>query len=211
AEHTWALLLMLIRHLQEATADVEAGHWRREPFLAGELDGKTLGILGLGRLGRIVAGYGQAFGMQVQAYDTDPSAFDRCAIPVTPVSEDQLYQTSDILSLHIPSTPANRHAVNGQHLAQMPPHAVLINTARGEVLHETDLLKALMNKELAGAALDVLDGDSAWAEMIPGRHALIDYAQDHRNLIITPHMGGYGKESIERTRRFMAQKFIKQV
>ncbi|HAP58771.1 MAG TPA: hypothetical protein DCR93_04425, partial [Cytophagales bacterium] len=121
---------------------------RREPFLAGELDGKTLGILGLGRLGRLVAGYGQAFGMQVQAYDTDSTAFDRCPIPVKSVSQEELYQTSDILSLHIPSTPENRNAVDAHQLSLMPKHAVLINTARGQVLHEAALLKALMSKEL---------------------------------------------------------------
>ena len=208
AEHTWGLLLMLARNLGGATEDIKGGHWRGEPFLATELDGKTLGILGLGRLGRIVAGYANAFGMKVQAYDPDPQAIHRCSQPVVAVSENVLFATSDILSLHIPSTIENAKYLDESRIAQMPEHALLINTARGEVVDEAALLNALKENRIKGAAIDVLDGDSAWAEMIPGRNAMIEYAREHNNLLITPHMGGYGKESIERTREFMVEKFL---
>ena len=209
AEHTWALLLMLIRNLQGATAHVEQGGWQREPFLAGELDGKVLGLLGLGRLGRIVAGYGYVFGMHVQAYDTDPTAFDRCPHPVESVDLNELFATSDVVSIHIPSVPETRQFVNASLLQVMPPHAVLINTARGEVVDESALLAALKGGTLAGAAVDVLDGDSAWSDTLVPGHPLVAYAATHPNLLITPHMGGYGKESIERTRVFMVEKLVK--
>jgi D-3-phosphoglycerate dehydrogenase len=210
AEHTWALLLSLIRHIPAAKGDVLQGNWRREPFLASELYGKTLGIIGYGRLGKIVARYGLAFGMKVLANDTDPAAFDGLN-GVHPVPLDELLKNSDVISLHIPYTENNRQFFNGEKLEKTKPGSVLVNTSRGEVADEAALLEYLSKGHLAGVATDVLEGDSIWENTIPPRHPLIAYATNHENLLITPHTGGYGRESIERTRRFISGKFIASI
>lgn len=211
AEHTWALLLMLTRNLQGATQHVEAGGWQREPFMATELDGKTIGVLGLGRLGRIIAKYAAAFGMKVMAYDIRNAAFTECETLVERVSLREVFSKADVLSLHIPSNPETHHFVNQEKLSWLPAHAVLINTARGEVIDERALLSALQNNRLAGAAIDVLEGDSTWEEQVEEEHALVAFAKMNKNLLITPHMGGYGIDSIYKTRRFMVDKLLAEV
>ncbi|GAB4413795.1 MAG: hypothetical protein OHK0039_21060 [Bacteroidia bacterium] len=206
AEHTWALLLALVRRLPAALADVRAGNWQRHPFMATELRGKTLGIVGCGRLGRIVAGYGRAFGMDVLVHDRDAAQAGAAGFVNTPL--ETLLGASDVVSLHIPYEPANRHMIDVERLAQMKPGALLINTARGEVLDETALLAALASGRLAGAALDVLDEDSSWPQQSPVGHLLIEAAKTYPQLLITPHTGGYAREAITRTRRFIVEKFL---
>jgi D-3-phosphoglycerate dehydrogenase len=202
AEHTWTLLLALRRRLPAAHRDVLAGHWRREPFLGRELDGCTLGIVGHGRLGKMVAGYGRAFGMRVLAFDRDPSA----DTGVEQVSLELLLGESDVLSLHLPLNAETHGFLSAHRLARMRPGAVLINTARGELIDEAALLEALQSGRLAGAALDVLAGDSAWDGRAPEDHPLIAYAREHDNLLLTPHIGGYGQAALNRTRRFLVEK-----
>lgn len=211
AEHTWALLLALIRHLPEAIADVQKGNWRREPFLASELNGKTLGIIGYGRLGSIVAEYGKAFGMTVLVNDTDAGQLQDISEGVAPVGLETLLQKSDIISLHIPSNTANYRFFDAQKIAQTRPGVIIVNTARGEIIAEEALLAGLESGHIAGAALDVVNGDSSWSDQVPEGHPLVRYAAARRNLIITAHMGGYGKESIENTRLFIARKFLKNI
>lgn len=206
AEHTWALLLALVRRLPTAHRDVLAGAWRREPFLGRELHGLTLGILGHGRLGRMVAGYGQAFGMRVLAFDHDPNAQPQPESGVAAVPLEGLLEQSDILSLHLPLNSDTHGFLSAQRLTRLPPGALLINTARGELVDEGALLQALRSGKLAGAALDVLVGDSGWDGEVPRDHPLIAYARDHDNLILTPHTGGYGQAALERTRRFLVDK-----
>jgi D-3-phosphoglycerate dehydrogenase / 2-oxoglutarate reductase len=204
AELTWALLLALTRRLPAAHADVLAGAWQREPFLGDELHGKTLGIVGLGRLGRMVAGYGLAFQMRVLAYDTDPKA---CA-GVEHVDADELLANSDIVSLHLPLDAGTHGWLSGERLARLRRGAWLVNTARGELVDEAALLDALGSGRLAGAALDVLAGDGRWPGSIPAGHALVEHARGHGNLILTPHIGGYGRYALHGTRRFVAERLL---
>jgi D-3-phosphoglycerate dehydrogenase len=212
AEHTFALLLALSRRLPAAHADVIGpGNWRREPFLARELHGLTLGIAGLGRLGRMVAGYGLAFGMRVIATDTDPSAFERAPARVDRVGADELLARSDVLSLHLPLLPETAGWLSRERLARLPDGAWLVNTARGELVDEAALLEALVSGRLAGAACDVLAGDGRWAERAPEGHPLISYAREHDNLILTPHVGGYGRHATFGTRRFVVQRFLEAI
>lgn len=209
AEHTWAMLLALIRHIPAAYEDVLAGHWRRDPFLAGELNGRTLGIIGYGRLGRIVGRYGLAFDMQVLVNDTDPGQLAVLPEGVRAASLDRLLSESDILSLHIPSHQANYHFFDKKKIDRTKKGVILINTSRGEVMEEEALLEGLYSGHIAGAGLDVLEGDSSWEKTLPELHPLRAYAAAHANLIITPHMGGYGATSIEKTRIFMTEKFLR--
>ncbi|MBA9076976.1 NAD(P)-dependent oxidoreductase [Rufibacter quisquiliarum] len=207
AEHTWALLLALCRNIVPAHYDItHEGNWRRNPFLCTELDGKTIGIIGYGRLGKIVAGYANAFGMKVLVTDADSQAVQHSLYENTPL--EVVLQTADIISLHIPANEQNIKFISEEHFSMMKEGVLFINTARGEVVDEDALLFALESGKVAGAALDVLDGDSSWDGLLPSDNALFKYAREHSNVLLTPHIGGYGRESIERTRDFIVDKFL---
>lgn len=210
AEHTWGLLLALVRHTDPASRSVREGRWERDPFLGTELHGRTLGVLGHGRLGRMVAGYGLAFGMRVLAHDTDAAAFDG-APEVEAVSADDLLDRSEVLSVHLPLDATTAGYLSGERLARLPRGAWLVNTARGELIDEAALLVALADGRLAGAAVDVVADDSTWADTVPPGQALVDYARRHDNLLVTPHIGGYACDSVRSTRRFVADRFARLV
>ncbi len=208
AEHTWMLLLALIRRFSNAFDDVKNYNWRREPFLGSEIGGKTLGIIGYGRLGKIVANYGLAFGAKVVITDTDKQQLENLPDNITPLSLSSLLSQSDIISIHIPSNEANNKFINNNLISQMKKGGLIVNTSRGEVVEEEAILDALNSKHLGGYATDVMDGDSSWEGGIPGTHPLVEYAKQNNNLIITPHIGGYALESINSTRSFISKKFI---
>jgi D-3-phosphoglycerate dehydrogenase len=210
AEHTFALLLALSRRLPAAHADVLAGRWRREPFLARELHGQILGIVGLGRLGRMVAGYALAFGMSVIAHDHHAAAFTRAPEGVRAEPLDTVLACADVVSLHLPLEPETRDFMTAGRLAAMKPGAWLVNTARGELIDEAALLAALAGGRLGGAACDVLAGDGRWPEVVPADHPLVAYARAHDNLILTPHIGGYGRHATFGTRRFVTDRFLEE-
>jgi D-3-phosphoglycerate dehydrogenase len=202
AEHTWALLLALARRLPAAAASVRAGEWKRDRFRGHDLAGRRLGLLGVGRIGSRVAGYGLAFGMQVGGYD--PAPLQRVEGVQYFESLDGLLAWSEALSVHVPLEPATIGLVGAAQLAALPPGAWLVNTSRGAVLDEAALLAALESGRLAGAALDVLDGEAALQAGEP--HPLVEYARTHDNLLITPHIGGATHESMAMTEVFMAEK-----
>lgn len=202
AEHTWGLLLALLRQIPWAYQSVLEGDWIRDRFRGHDLNGKRLGIVGLGRIGQKVARYGLTFGMQVYAY-TIPPAFEIPEVTLCPSLPD-LLQQSDVLSLHVPLNSETEGLIGARELALLPHGAVLVNTARGAILVEAALLEALQQGKLAGAALDVLAEER---EQSPaGREALLAYAQNHTNLLITPHIGGATAESMCATELFMANK-----
>lgn len=201
AEHTWALLLALVRHLPAAFRSVLDGEWDRDRFKGHDLAGKTLGVLGLGRIGEKVARYGLAFGMRVLAYDPFREGWveqvGRAA------SRSDLLRQSDILSVHVPLNDETIGLIGDEEFASLPAGALLINTSRGQVVDEPALLRALQSGRLAGAALDVLADERAgtlWSS------PLIESARRHPNLIITPHIGGATVESMAATEVFMAHK-----
>lgn len=189
AEMTWALLLATVRRLPWAFAAAQKGDWARDRFRGHQLFGKTLGILGYGRLGRMVAEYGRAFRMPVLACDHKPSSPPP---GVTMVPFDRLLAESDVLSIHIHPTPDNRGLINARTLAQMKPGAILLNTSRGVIVDEAALRAALESGHLGGAGLDVIDGE--WRHDLD-QHPLIAYAREHDNLVITPHVSGATFES----------------
>lgn len=204
AEHTMALMLALVRRLPFAHKSVMDGLWDRDLYKGEELEGKTLGILGFGRLGSKVACYAKAFGMRVAAYDTDESLpFEAVEKINSPVA---LARMSDIVSIHIPSNEQNKHFVNLDFLSSMKPGARLINTARGDVLDQNALLSMLRSGYISGAALDVLEEEYQGSTH---QSPLINYAREHENLIITPHIGGATGESMHKTELFMANKLSK--
>jgi D-3-phosphoglycerate dehydrogenase / 2-oxoglutarate reductase len=207
AEHTWALLLALVRRLPTLAERGRAGIWARSDGVAAELNGRTLGIVGLGRLGTMVAGYGIAFEMRVVAFDRDPAAFDG-APGAEPLPLDELLAAADVVSLHLPGSAENAGFLDAGRIARMRPGAVLVNTARGEIVDETALLAALESGRLAGAALDVLAGDSSWDGAAPPDHPLLALARRSDRLLVTPHVGGHGDRSVAGTRAFVTERFL---
>jgi D-3-phosphoglycerate dehydrogenase / 2-oxoglutarate reductase len=206
AELTWGLLLCLMRRIHLAHQDVLAGAWERYRFEGFELKGKTLGILGYGRLGRIVAGYGKAFRMRVFVHDVRPVDLES---GVVHASVDELLTQSDVVSLHLPLDEGTRGYFDAAKFARMKRSALLINTARGELVDEAAMLASLLSGRLAGAAIDVLDGETSTDAAWLSRHELRQYAESHQNLLITPHMGGCTVDSIEATSGFMVAKLRK--
>lgn len=203
AEHTWGLLLSLIRKQHFAANDVlEGNRCRRDLFVGSELQGKVLGIVGYGRVGRMVAEYGEAFRMHTYCCDLHVDHYFNEGSWRRTISVDELLSVSHVVSLHIPSDHDNFLLMDYDKLSKMRPEAVLINTSRGWIINETDLLRCLNEKKIAGAALDFL---TDWADTNP----LIRYAKVHDNLLITPHLGGATRESMHKTELFMAEKLKK--
>jgi D-3-phosphoglycerate dehydrogenase len=202
AEHTYALLLSLVRRIPAAFDAVGRYEWRRDLYRGRELSGKTLGIVGCGRLGSMVARYGMAFGMRVIAYDPYQPHLPQGATACSTLAE--LLAQSDVVSLHVPLNVETEDMIAAEQLAQLRPGAILINTARGAVLDEAALLSSLQSGTLAGAALDVLRNEYALGDRAP--NPLIEYARTHDNLVITPHIGGSTQESIEKADLFIANK-----
>ncbi len=202
AELTIALILSLLRRIPAATVHVASGGWDRDVLRGRELRGKTAGVVGYGRLGRIVAQYLRAFNMRVLA--TDPNR-DEAVLKgeVHQVELPELLRESDIVTLHVNLSEETRKFFGGEQFGAMKPGAWFINTARGELVDEEAVLDALRSGRLAGAALDVLSDERASGM---GHHPLVAYAREHKNLLITPHIGGCTRESMEKTELFLAQK-----
>jgi D-3-phosphoglycerate dehydrogenase len=191
-EQTFALMLSLARHTPDAVASVRAGRWERRPFIGIELFGKTLGIVGLGRIGGAVAQRAAAFGMTLLTADPFISRGRAEALGADLVPLDELLERSDIVTLHVPLTRHTTGLIDRAKLALLKPHALLINCARGGVVDEAALLAALDEGQLAGAALDVVASEPPPPDGTGAR------LHRHPKVIATPHLGGSTHESLER-------------
>jgi D-3-phosphoglycerate dehydrogenase len=200
AELTLALTLALLRKLPQASAHVNAGGWNRDQFRGREIHGKTVGIVGYGRLGRITASYFAALGALVLACGPDLRSSE-VEPGVTVVSMAELLERSEIVSLHANLTAASAGFFAAAAFQRMKPASYFINTARGELVDEAALLAALEQEKIAGAALDVLAGESSSGM---AHHPLVRYAGQHDNLLLTPHIGGNTWESRMKTELFLA-------
>ena len=191
-EQTFALLLALMRRVVEANASIRAGRWERAPFIGNELFGKTLGIVGLGRIGGAVAARARAFGMNVIAHDPFVPASRGEALQTDLVGLTDLLQRSDIVTLHVPLTAQTRGMIDAAALRKMKPSAVLINCARGGVIDEEALIAALDANALRAAAIDVVAQEPPSPESAGAR------LQQHPKVLATPHLGGSTHEALER-------------
>jgi D-3-phosphoglycerate dehydrogenase len=202
SELTLGLALALLRRIPAAFDAVCDGRWTRDPFRGRELFGKTVGVVGMGRLGTLVAGYFRAFGMEVVGYDPRPDFPLGAARRAGSLRE--LLAVADVVTLHVTYGAATHHLIGRAQLAAMKPEAVLVNTSRGAVVDDAALLDALVAGRLAGAALDVLEGEPA----IGTGHPLVAYARSHDNLLVVPHIGGNTWESFEKTEIFLAGRVV---
>lgn len=189
AEITFALLLGLERHVASAAADLRAGRWEKSKYQGREINGRTLGIVGFGRIGREVATRARAFGMHVIAYDplvkTAPAGFDWVRI----ADYDTVLRECDVLTLHVPLNEGTRHSLSTREFGLMKPDAVLVNASRGGVVDEVALHAALSTGRLRAAATDVFEKEPASAD-----HPLLALP----NVLALPHLGASTSEAQQR-------------
>ncbi|WP_338697317.1 D-2-hydroxyacid dehydrogenase family protein [Bradyrhizobium sp. 26S5] len=184
---TMGLILELTRGIGRENARMHAGEpW--QTFAGTEIEGKTLGVIGLGKLGSKVAGMAKAFGMNVIAWSPNLTPEKCKEAGVGYASKDDLFATADIITIHVVLSPRSRGLVGAADLARMKPQAYLVNTARGPIVDEDALLVALRDKKIAGAGIDVFS-----VEPLPSDHPL----RKLDNVVITPHLGYATRESLQ--------------
>ncbi|MCG8566180.1 MAG: phosphoglycerate dehydrogenase [Desulfobacterales bacterium] len=196
AELAIGFVFALARDIAGANHAVKSGQWPK--FVGSQIRGKTLGVLGTGLIGKEVALRGLGLGMSVVAHDLfEDTAFAK-AHGISYLPLDQVLACSDFLSIHMPLTPETRGIIGADALSAMKPSACLINLSRGSVVDETALCRALKDKEIAGAALDVFENEP------PGDNPLLGLD----NLLATPHMGGYTREALESVTMICAENIV---
>lgn len=186
AEHTWALILGAARNLLDEADSVRSGGW--QVSVGTGLHGKTLGVLGLGRLGSAVARVGQAFGMTTIAWSQNLTAEKAAEYGVRAVTKEQLFAESDVLSVHLVLSERTRGLVGAAELRSMKPSAILVNTSRGPIVDEDALVAVLREKRIRAAAIDVFD-----TEPLPADHRL----RSLPNALVTGHIGYVTRELYE--------------
>jgi D-3-phosphoglycerate dehydrogenase len=197
AELAMGLMLSLARMIPAADADTKQGNWNRTRFLGTEIHGKIVGIIGAGKIGYLTARRAQSFGMKVLAYDPyiSPDSILLSELNAELVSLEELLSRADVVSCHLPATLETAGLLNAKCFALMKPTATFINTSRGEVVVEDDLLAALKSGRIAGAALDVRDTE-------PPRAAQLETLS---NLILTPHVAAMTHEAQDRVTRAICE------
>ena len=198
AELTLSLMLSLMREIPRADASMKSGKWLKKEFEGRELYGKTLGVLGFGRIGSAVAARAKAFEMKILAYDPVVSAEEIRARGGEPVSLDDLLKQSDMITMHMPLTSESKHLLNREAFSKMKDGVYIVCAARGGVIDEDALLEALNSGKVAGAALDV------FATEPPGETELVA----HPHVIDTPHVGAQTVEAQTRAAHDIAEEVL---
>lgn len=198
-EHTLALMLALARGVPAADASLRSAKWERSRFTGVELYGKTLGILGLGRIGTLVAQRASSFGMRIVAYDpyVSKTRAQQLGIELLPTVDDVL-GLADFITIHMPKTAETKHMIGAAELARMKPTARIINVARGGIIDEEALVDALKQKAIAGAALDVFESEPL------GDHPLLHLD----NVVVTPHLGASTEEAQTKAGTSIAEQVL---
>ncbi|TMK53678.1 MAG: phosphoglycerate dehydrogenase [Actinobacteria bacterium] len=199
AEHTLALLLSLARHIPAADASLRAGGWERERFTGVELEGKTLGILGLGRIGTLVAQRAAGFGMRLLGYDPYVSRQRATQLGIQMASTvEEVCREADFITVHLPKNAETKAILADPEFAVMKPEARVINVARGGIVDEDALVRALKDGLIAGAAVDVYEKEP------PGHHPLFDLEQ----VVVTPHLGASTEEAQTKAGTAIAEQVL---
>ncbi|RED19568.1 D-3-phosphoglycerate dehydrogenase [Flavobacterium cutihirudinis] len=204
AEHTWGLLIALLKRIPSAYDHVKNGGWDRNLYINTNLKGKKIGILGFGRVGTQVANFAKAFDMEVGFFDVKDidSQFVKFYAP------EEMFDWADIISLHIPFSLENKKIVNKNLLSYINKEAVLINTSRGGIWDEDEVARLIKCGQIKGVATDVLENE-LYAESILS-NPLVELSKQNFNIIITPHIAGATKESMEMTEEFIVEKFLQK-
>jgi D-3-phosphoglycerate dehydrogenase len=200
AEHSWLLLMSCARRIRAAMQHVLEGKWRREDFPGIMLKGRTLGVIGCGRIGSWMTRYGKAFDMEVIGHDPFVKIWPE---HMENRDLDSLLRAADFVSVHVPLNKETKRMLGKREFSLMKPGVVLVNTSRGGITDEGALLAALVEGHLGAVALDVLDGEPAI-----DCHPLVKYAQTHDNLIITPHIGGHCPDAVKLVVRHAARRIV---
>ncbi|QDR81866.1 hydroxyacid dehydrogenase [Sporomusa termitida] len=197
AEYVLAAILTISRPLLAASADVKAGGWNRKCFGGTEIQGKTLGLIGIGEIGHRTGIKAKALGLNVIGCDPRLTSYDIAPdlTGITLVSEEEVLRQSDFVSLHVPLLPSTSNLIDRAALARMKSTAYVINTSRGGVVNEEELYEALTHNQIAGAVLDVLHTEPPGAE-----HPLFSLP----NCLMTPHVAGAAQEALNRTSLLIA-------
>ena len=202
-EFAVGLLLTLLRNIARADHEVRQGLWLREANRGEEIGGKTIGLLGYGHMGRALARRLSAFGCTVLTHDSNPAVVADQYTMLVPLAE--LQARADVLSLHIPYSPANHHFVNEAFLAAFTKPIWVLNTARGEVLNHAALVAGLQAGTVRGAALDVLDNEKL-RQLTAAQQATFDFLKTAANVVLTPHVSGWTHESYARINEVLVEK-----
>jgi D-3-phosphoglycerate dehydrogenase len=198
AEHTIAMIMALSRNIPQATASLKLGKWEKKKFEGWEIFNKTLGIIGVGRIGRLVAERAKGLLMKAIAYDPyiKPETMEK--LDIEPVSFDELLRRSDYITIHAPLSSETNNMINKKTISRMKQGAMLINCARGDIVNEDDLCEALKSGHIAGAALDVFSKEP------PGKIALMNLP----NFICTPHLGASTREAQDKVSKDIAEQVV---
>lgn len=206
AELTFGMMLDIARKIIPANKDVkESHHWDRSRFVGYELRGKTLGIMGFGRVGRRVAELGKAFGMVIAAYDPylKPEQFE--AAGAKGMSIDELLRVSDFVSVHVPLTPETKYLFSKDTLVRMKNTAVVLNMSRGGIVNEADMYEALKSGRIGGYASDVLENELAGSGL-QGNDSFISPLFECDNFVVTPHIGAHTLDTFHDVGVFITEK-----
>ena len=199
AEHAVALLMALARHIPQASAALKAGKWEKKKFEGRELAGKTLGVVGLGNIGRIVADRARGLQMKVIGFDPMVTAERAAQLGVELCTLDEIFARADAITVHTPMTPQTRGLVNEDVLPKLKKGVLLVNAARGGIYDEAALLKGLESGQIGGVALDVFV-----QEPPPADHPLLE----HDRVIVTPHLGASTREAQDRVALEIAEQIV---
>jgi len=202
-EFTLGLLLALFRNVVKANDEVRQSIWLREENRGEEIMGKTVGIIGYGNMGRAFAKRLAGFNCEVLAYDKNPAILpDNFALLV---SLTELFNKADVVSFHIPFTPENKHLGNEQFFNLFRKNIWVLNTARGEVINQTDLVALIQAGKIKGAALDVLENEKL-STLTPVQKVNFEYLSKAENVVLTPHIGGWSHQSYVKINRVLVKK-----
>lgn len=216
AEYALMLMLMLARKMPAIQDAVKSGHIPYKKLTGFTLHGKTLGVIGTGKIGMSVVAVAKSLGMHVMAHDPFPNEELAKKYSFSYVTVDELFRGADVVSLHAPLTPRTKHIVNEKTLNLMKEQAILINTARGELVDTTSLIRALQSKKIAGAAMDVIEGERTLdldieSELFLGNSkvsfeiAEVDILSKMHNVILSPHNAFNSNEALAFIRKTTAQ------
>lgn len=208
AEHALGMLLSLFNHLNKGDREVRAAQWKREENRGVELKGKTVGILGYGYMGEAFSQRLQGFGVEVIAYDKYKKGFGNER--VKEVDEDEFFQRTEVLSIHLPLTDETRFLVDKDYLNRFSKNIYLINTARGKNLKTSDLLNALDSGKVLGACLDVLEFESVSFEKLDQKELPASFQEliNNEKVILSPHVAGWTLQSYRKLSEVLAKKIL---